>query len=114
LGLPFAFGFASFRLLLAYDRVARELHQRYASEPHWFLATIGVEPIRQGCGLGSSLMDPILIKADAQRMPCYLETHSAQNVTLYERHGFQVAERVSVASHPIPIWSMVRPPRTAP
>jgi ribosomal protein S18 acetylase RimI-like enzyme len=111
LGLPWTFGLRGFRRLLAYDAVARRLHHDYAQGPHWYLAAIGVEPTRQGQGLGSALMRPLLERADQQRMPCWLDTHQQQNVRLYQRHGFEVCERVELPGHPIPVYGMLRAPR---
>ena len=87
----------------------RRLHEHYAIGPHWFLATIGVDPAHQGNGMGSALMAPVLARADEQRMPCYLETHTADNVRLYERHGFRVMEHIENPTT-VPLWAMLRPP----
>jgi GNAT superfamily N-acetyltransferase len=109
LQLPFRFGVGAFRRLLPYDTVAQQLHHRHASMPHWYLAAIGVEPEHQGRGIGGALMQPILARADAERLACYLETHLEQNVRLYQRHGFAVVERADVPGHPLPVWAMLRP-----
>jgi GNAT superfamily N-acetyltransferase len=111
LQLPFCFGWASFNRLVAYDTVARTLHHEHASMPNWYLAAIGVEPERQGQGLGGALMQPILARADRDHLACYLETHREGNVRLYERHGFEVVCRAEVPDHPIAVWAMVRKPR---
>ncbi len=97
LRLPLGFGLRGFRRLLDYDEVGRRMHHQYAREPHWYLAAIGVEPDLQGRRIGSRLMSPILAQADAQRASCWLDTHQEQNVRLYERHGFQIAERTARA-----------------
>lgn len=111
LRLPFVFGPGGFMKLLAYDAVARRLHHQYASEPHWFLLAIGVEPSQQGRGLGSQLLAPMLARADAERMPCWLDTHEEKNVRLYQRHGFEISERAEVPGHPLPVYGMLRRPR---
>ena len=108
LRLPFRFGIAGFNRLLAYDAMARKLHHSDAPARHWYLAAIGVEPEHQGQGIGGALMQPILARADAQGLPCYLETHREANVRLYERHGFKVTSMCDVPGHPIPVWAMLR------
>ncbi len=113
LKLPLAFGWSGFNRLLPYDAATRHLHHKHASMPHWYLSAIGVEPARQGQGLGGALMRPILQKADASGVACYLETHREENVRLYERHGFVVAEHADVPGHEVPIWAMLRPARPA-
>jgi ribosomal protein S18 acetylase RimI-like enzyme len=112
LGLPLSFGWAGFQRLVNFDHVQRRLHERYAIGPHWFLATIGVDPAHQGRGIGSALMAPTLARADEQRTSCYLETHTADNVRLYERHGFQVMGHIENLAT-VPLWVMLRPPAGA-
>lgn len=112
LALPWHFGLGGFRKLTAYDDVARKLHHDHASMPHWYLAAIGVEPEFQGQGIGSALMRPMLERADRDGVHCWLDTHQEQNVRLYERHGFEVSERVELPSHPIPVYGMLRKPRS--
>jgi GNAT superfamily N-acetyltransferase len=111
LRMPLRFGWHAFQRLVPYDTVARTLHHEYAAMPNWYLAAIGVEPQRQGQGVGGALMQPILQRADDSKLPCYLETHRPDNVRLYERHGFEVMEQAAVPGHPIPVWAMLRRPR---
>lgn len=109
--LPLVFSVRGIARLLRYDQVSRTLHHRYAPGPHWFLAALGVEPAWQGRGLGGALMAPMLARADAEGLPCYLDTHDPVNVRLYEKHGFEVAERVDLPRDPVPVWGMLRRPR---
>ncbi len=111
LALPWHFGLSGFRKLTAFDDVARRLHHNHASMPHWYLAAIGVDPEHQGRGIGSALMRPMLERADRDGLHCWLDTHQEQNVRLYERHGFDVCERVELPDHPIPVYGMLRKPR---
>ena len=78
--------------------------------PHYYLAAVGVVPERQGQGVGSALMQPMLARADEQKLKCWLDTHKEENVMLYERNGFQIARRSEVAGHPVPVWGMLREP----
>ena len=112
LALPFRFGLSGFARLLPYDAIAQQLHHRYATQPHWYLAAIGVEPEEQGKGNGGALMQPILARADTEGLPCYLETHVEANVRLYQKHGFEIRYRSDVPGHPIPVWAMLRRPQT--
>ena len=112
LGLPLAFGWKSFRCLLEYGQWHTKLHQEFTSGPHWFLATIGVDPASQGRGVGSALLEAIVTKADEQRLPCYLETHGEKSARLYERHGFETVRLFEVPGHAIPVWAMLRPARS--
>ena len=80
LRLPLGFGLRGFARLLAYDEVGRRLHHLYAPQPHWYLAAIGVDVGHQGRGIGSALMRPMLARADAEGVACWLDTHQEQNV----------------------------------
>lgn len=112
LALPFRFGVRGLRRLLDYDKIATELHHRYAPEPHWYLAAIGVDPDRQRQGLGSRLLEPHLARADREQQACYLDTHLESNVRLYLRHGFRIMWEGPATGHPVTVWSMHREPRT--
>ena len=113
LAMPFRFGLAGFRRLVAYDNVGQRLHHEHAPMPHWHLSVIGVEPEFQSQGVGSALLQPMLERADGQGAACYLDTHQEANVRLYLRHGFEVAERTQLPGHPVPVYAMLRKPRTA-
>ena len=83
------------------------LHPR---EAHWYLPLIGVDPARQGEGIGSALLRHVLITCDAQKLSAYLEATSPRNIPLYQRHGFEPLGSIQVADAP-PIVPMVRKPR---
>ena len=87
--------------------------QRHAPTPHYYLSALGVDPERQGQGVGSALLAPILRAADAGGTTAYLETATARNVLLYERHGFGVVEELVLPGTDIRGWLMLRPPRSA-
>ena len=56
--------------------VIEQMGQHHPPEPHWYLPLIGVDPARQGQGLGAALMRPVLAKCDAAGLPAYLESTS--------------------------------------
>jgi ribosomal protein S18 acetylase RimI-like enzyme len=112
LSLPLLFGWTGFRRLLAYDGVAQKLHHENAPGDHWYLWAIGVGPRDQGKGIAGRLIAPILARADEESLPCYLETHVESNVKIYSRLGFEVASTCTPHRHPMPVWGMIRRPRT--
>jgi ribosomal protein S18 acetylase RimI-like enzyme len=87
-----------------------EMDRYHPKEPHWYLAMIGVDPSRQGRGIGSSLLASTLSRVDSEGMPAYLESSNPANVPLYERHGFEVQGEIRGAEGP-PVFPMFRPVR---
>lgn len=57
-----------------------QMKKQYATQPHFYLATISVHPSAQGQGLASKLIRPFLDKADNLNLPCYTETMTPDNV----------------------------------
>lgn len=78
--------------------------------PHWYLPMIGVDPGRQGEGLGSRLLSHALERVDADRLPAFLESSNIRNVPLYERYGFEVMGVIDTGLTP-PLYPMLRPAR---
>lgn len=89
----------------------REAMDRYhPKDPHWYLWMIGVDPHRQGTGVGSALLRHTLAKIDAAGEVAYLESSDPKNVPLYERLGFEVLGIIEVRDVP-PLTPMIRRPR---
>ena len=79
---------------------------------HFYLSALGVEPERQGEGVGTALMQPVLQRADRDERACYLETATGRNVLLYERQGFEVVEELTLPGTDVHGWLMRRLPRS--
>ena len=76
--------------------------------PHWYLMVVGVSPEGRGRGLGRALIRPIMDRAEAAGLPCYLETAQPDNVSFYERLGFeQVVDLVEPYSG-LRLWTFRR------
>jgi len=87
-----------------------ELLEAHApAAPHYHLQILGVRPGRQGSGLGSALIAPILERWDRQQVPAYLEATSDRNRALYERHGLRVRDEIAPPGGPS-LWTMWREP----
>lgn len=91
-------------------RAMHEIELRHPSDPHWYLAVLGIDPERQRRGVGSALLSPVLAACDRDATPAYLETAREHNVDFYARHGFEVVESLTLPEGP-PIWLMWRTPR---
>lgn len=85
-------------------------HKQLMQEPHWYLWALGVEPGRQGQGIGSALLRPGLDWADEAGVPCYLETQTERNAAFYQRRGFRILKGGDIPGHGVPFWAMVRQP----
>ena len=79
-------------------------------EPHWYLPLSGVDPSRQGRGLGDRLMAHALARCDADGLPAYLESSNPRNIPFYERHGFESLGKIQAGASPT-IVPMLRRPR---
>lgn len=80
-------------------------------EPHWHLNMLGTHPDWQRRGLGAALMDTVFAIADADGLPCYLETETPENVAYYRHHGFEVRSEWDVATADSAgphMWGMLR------
>jgi GNAT superfamily N-acetyltransferase len=82
-----------------------------AQEPgeFWYLGILATHPSRQGEGLASTVIAPVLAQADADGLPCCLETSTPQNRAFYERRGFTEATPVALPGAPT-TWWLTRPP----
>ena len=106
---PFRLGI---RGLIRVLQAAAERNYLHRREPdrHWYLMILGVEPEKQGRGIGSALMQPVLKQADRDGLTCYLETMTAKNAAFYERRGFEVVTEGQFGPR-LPYWAMRRHPR---
>lgn len=103
----------SLRRAVSAARAGRRVEERHPHEPHWYLFTIGVDPDKQGHGIGSALLGSVLDRCDQTRACAYLEASTPSNARLYERHGFRVTEEFRMAEGAPPVWLMWRTPRDA-
>ncbi|MEQ1763800.1 MAG: GNAT family N-acetyltransferase [Pyrinomonadaceae bacterium] len=82
----------------------------HPESPHWYLPMIGVEPSRQGSGVGSALLQHSLANCDADGLPAYLESSNPKNLSLYERFGFEQIGVIRSGDAP-PMFPMLRKPQ---
>ncbi len=87
--------------------VLGQMGDAHPAYPHWYLPWLAVEPGHQGAGIGGRLLAHCLAIVDESGLPAFLETPNPRNVSLYERHGFEVTAVTRSASCP-PLTSMLR------
>lgn len=90
---------------------AHRIEREHPSEPHFYLAVLGVSPEAQGQGLGSRLLEPMLERCDREGVPAYLESSKETNIAFYERHGWRVTGEMRFPLGGPPLWFMWRDPR---
>jgi GNAT superfamily N-acetyltransferase len=95
------------------DRLAeyeRALDEVRPSSPYWYLGVLATRPDRQGEGLATAVMTPVLDRADRDGVDCCLETSTIANRAFYQRRGFTHVTTVHIGSGP-PTWWLRRPPQ---
>ncbi len=97
-------GEAAWERLTEYERAIDAVRP---DTPYWYLGVLATRPDRQGQGLASALLAPILERADGDGIDCCLETSTARNRAFYERRGFTEATDLDIASGP-PTWWLRR------
>jgi GNAT superfamily N-acetyltransferase len=118
-GLRDYFGMAVPMLLGVNRRIPRALrglanveavHERQPQD-HWYLAVLGTRSAKQGTGLGSAMMAPVLEICDREGVGAYLESSKERNVPFYRRHGFEVVEEIEFGRGGPTLWAMWRDPQ---
>ena len=91
----------------------------WAAEPggYYFLNIMVVRPAAQGKGIGRQLMAAVTDRADAEALPCYLESsRDVPNMQIYGRFGFRFATELACrdddTGEAIKLFAMVREPVT--
>jgi GNAT superfamily N-acetyltransferase len=87
-----------------------QMGRYHPHEPCWYLPLIGVDPLYQGKGYGSALLQHALAQCDRGRLPAYLESSTEGSARLYERHGFERLGTIQAGTSPT-IVPMLRKPR---
>lgn len=72
---------------------------------------IGVDPSRQGTGVGAALLRERLQHIDTERLPVFLESSSLANVPMYEHFGLENTGTVPLPEDTPVLTSMWRAPQ---
>ena len=89
------------RIMADMPSIFEQMERFHPKEAHWYLPLIGVDPASQGRGLGAALMRHATERCDRDGLPAYLESSNPRNISLYERHGFEVMGRIQAGSSPV-------------
>jgi len=104
----FGAGIQAMRRMMHFGQYHTEIHRQEAPFPHWYGQTLGVDPEHQGKGHGSRLLREMLIRADQEKLPCFLTTEKEENVGFYEHHGFKVTKEFVVPGTDFKNWALLR------
>lgn len=80
--------------------VLEQVGSGHPQEAHWYLPAIGVEPLSQGRGYGSTLLAHGLGVCDRDHVAAYLEATNPANVPLYRRFGFDIIGQIQFGRSP--------------
>ena len=108
---PFVLGFRKYKQSMDCESFVGYTHEiLMENRLHYYLWGLAVHPSQKSKGIGAALMQPVLAKADARKMPIYLETHDENNIQYYQKHGFDLIHTVRIPRYELPIWCMLREP----
>jgi hypothetical protein len=86
----------------------RQVRRRLVPTPHWYLMSLSAEPSVERHAILKALLEPVLSRADSQRVPCYLETFHESDLHFYEETGFRIEGGGCVPRGGPNFWAMVR------
>jgi GNAT superfamily N-acetyltransferase len=91
-------------------RALSAMEKAHPREPHYYLEYLGTRSDRQGKGVGTEMMAPMLERCDTEGLPAYLES-SQGAVPFYARHGFTSRGHIVFPAGCPPLLPMWREPR---
>ncbi|HEX2485777.1 MAG TPA: GNAT family N-acetyltransferase [Myxococcota bacterium] len=103
-------GFHRFRIQ---GRVLDARHDADVARRHYYVWMIGVDPAHQRRGVGRALLRAVAARANAARVPTYLDTTNAGNLAFYAAAGFDVVHAGRFPGGGCDYWTLVRSVREA-
>lgn len=64
------------------------------NEPMTYLWFLGVNPSSQHLGIGSKLLQEVILDSERRNLPIYLETSTVKNLSWYKQFGFQIYDQL--------------------
>ncbi|PKH47400.1 N-acetyltransferase [Dehalococcoides mccartyi] len=92
------------------DKISQTLRNKHAPAIYFHLALLAVDPEYQGNGIAGHLVRPMLDFMNETGIPCYLETQSSQNVSMYEHLGFKLLASQVITGTSQTIYGMPKNP----
>ncbi|MEJ5962887.1 GNAT family N-acetyltransferase [Pedobacter immunditicola] len=72
------------------------IKEKQPKEKMAYLWFIGVNPMYQHTGIGSSLLTEVIADSEAKGLPVFLETSTLQNLPWYKRFGFHIYDELNL------------------
>ncbi|MBD3393296.1 MAG: GNAT family N-acetyltransferase [Chitinivibrionales bacterium] len=105
-------GFDMGRRMSVLSVIMKDRKEAMKAKQHIYLFILGVPAALQGRGHGTTLVRALVEQADRDGAWLYLDTETETNARWYERFGFSVAREVVIPKVNLPMWEMIREPRT--
>ena len=80
------------------------------TEPHWWLAHLGVRPSARRRGLAAAVLAPVLVRCDEEQTVAAAAVFSWANVRFLRGFGFEVTQEGRTTDDELPVWVLVRQP----
>ena len=81
--------------------IMEQVRAGHSAATHWYLPAMGVHPIRQGSGIGSTVLDHSLVSCEQTCRLAYLESTNPANIPFNLRHGFEVVGEIQIDGSPV-------------
>ncbi|UCE98199.1 MAG: GNAT family N-acetyltransferase [Dehalococcoidia bacterium] len=109
--LALKIGLRALKKIMFFDQYMDLKRKELASDKHWYLNMLAVDPRYQGKGYASKLLNAMLLKIDKENLPCYLETSGEKNVSIYMHFGFQLISEYTIPGVKDRFIAMQREPK---
>lgn len=86
-------GFSRLFKILKREQLINEQHPDKFIYYLWFIA---IDPVQQGKGLGTELLQKLIAEAHLMQRPFYLETSTLKNIPWYEKNGFRIFHELDI------------------